>query len=195
MKKFKGKDAKRLEQIFVASAKDVYSPTSAIGYLNSIGKLMEYVMYHYNNAVWTRGTGEKFKKCEEPDVVVTSKYKNLEKIEYENETQYVGLKEEGVSDIYVVYKLLPIVEDDDLFSWKENKKYGSREAVIKEGPFEYLCVLKADDNGFVDVRYVKCDNMHRNKVTIARIEIEHANNENFKQAIREWKSEFKEEIA
>ena len=101
----------------------------------------------------------------------------------------------GTDDYYCVYIELPLVVDDKNFVWKKNRKYNSTEATIVRGNFEYLCVVNADGNGKVLVRYNKCENYHRNRVTIAEFNVENAYNEKFLEAIDKWTKEFKESIA
>lgn len=97
--------------------------------------------------------------------------------------------------MYAVYTELPLIIDDNNFKWKENSKYNSKEAVIIRNNFEYLCIANADGNGKIIVRYIKCENHHRNKVSIAEIDVSEVCNERFLRAIDEWTKEFKESIA
>ena len=96
---------------------------------------------------------------------------------------------------YILYKVVPLLINDKDFEWKDNAKYESKEAVIKRGAFEYLCIVNADGNGKVIVRYTKCENFHRNKVTIAEFHVPNAYNEVFLTEINKWNKEFKESIA
>lgn len=96
----------------------------------------------------------------------------------------------------ILYEVLPTVYDDDLFHWSENKRYDTMEATVVLGVFEFLCIFqKANQKGIVSVRYAKCDNQHKNKVTIAQIEdIYNADNDTFLDAIRQWKCSFENDV-
>ena len=96
---------------------------------------------------------------------------------------------------YMVYTELSLIIDDKNFKWKENTKYNSKEAMLIRNNFEYLCIANADGNGKVIVRYIKCENYHRNKVTIAELDVENVCNEKFLEVIDKWTKEFKESIA
>lgn len=95
-----------------------------------------------------------------------------------------------------VFKVLPQIFDDNVFSWVYNKKYKTQEAKVDSGIFEFLCIYYPQTgDAAVDVRYTKCDNRHRNKVTLSTIEgIHNANNKKIKEAIREWREEFAKEV-
>lgn len=94
-----------------------------------------------------------------------------------------------------LYQERPLVINDKNFKWKYNSKYNSKESTIKRGEFEYQCIVHASGNGKVIVRYIKGENFHRNKVTIAEFSVEEAYNERFLEAIDKWTKEFKESIA
>ena len=111
--------------------------------------------------------------------------------EYDGEDYYLE-RSEG---FYILYKVVPLLINDGEFDWKENAKYNSKEAIITRGMFEYQCIVNADGNGKVIVRYVKCENLHRNKVTIAEFDVPNAYNEVFLEEINRWNKEFKDSIA
>ena len=90
---------------------------------------------------------------------------------------------------YYIYMEVPLIIDDENFIWKTNFKYNSKEATITRGMFEYQCIINADGNGKVIVRYVKCENFHRNKVTIAEFDVPNAYNEVFLEEINRWNKE------
>ena len=100
----------------------------------------------------------------------------------------------GIEKKIGVYKELPDIYNDKTFHWRKNRKYDSQECVVEDGLFEYHCIYKADQNGTVDIKYAACDNRHRNKVTIATIDVEYASNIAFNKAIRQWKKQFKESV-
>ena len=95
----------------------------------------------------------------------------------------------------ILFKEVPLLMDDDNFHWKDNTKYDAKETVIRMGAFEYQCIVNSDGGGKVIVRYVKCENFHRTKVTIAEFDVKNAYNESFIEAINKWNKEFKESIA
>ena len=124
--------------------------------------------------------------------------KQYKKKKYKKEYYYIGFRKilgsKGEKECYVVWKQLPRIANDDTFKWKENIKYGTKETVIIQGNFEFTCIVKADGDAIVDVRYTKCENKHRNRVTITRIEVFNAANEEILKAIDEWKKMFKSEM-
>lgn len=90
---------------------------------------------------------------------------------------------------------LPGIYTDKDFRWKKNKKYNALETVLKMGEFEFYCVYRnGSDDVVVDVRYAKCQNKHRNKVTITTINVYNASNEGILEAIKEWEEEFSAEL-
>jgi len=119
------------------------------------------------------------------------------KCKYLGKTYYGAIKKSSKAHLidFYIYAELPLVIDDDTFSWKENTRYNSKEATVVRGHFEYLCIVNADGNGKVIVRYNKCENYHRNRVTIAEFYVDDAYNERFIEAIDKWTKEFKESIA
>lgn len=90
---------------------------------------------------------------------------------------------------YDVYEVLPDVYNDEVLEWKKNKKHGTLEARFELGMFEYLCTYRDSGTALIDVRYVKCENPHRNRVTIETIEVRNATNERIFNAISEWKNQ------
>lgn len=93
-----------------------------------------------------------------------------------------------------VYRQLPNIYDDKMFHWKRNKKYGSMECTIEDKVFEFHCIYMVDGNAIINVKYCACDNLHRNKVTMAMIEVEYATNEVILKGIKKWKKEFRESL-
>lgn len=115
------------------------------------------------------------------------------------EIEYRGKKYLFYTDQFnstILYEILPTIYDDELFHWSENKKYGTMESIVVLGVFEFLCIYqKANGNGNISVRYTKCDNYHKNKVTIANIEdIYNASNDIFIDAIEQWTTNFMEDV-
>lgn len=131
------------------------------------------------------------------DTSVSGPSRGYESFEYLNEEDDVVEKYYIYhdKDNVILFKEIPLLMDDDMFKWKENSKYNATEAIVTMGAFEYQCIVNADGNGKVIVRYVKCENFHRTKVTIAEFDVEDAYNESFYAAIYKWNSEFKNSIA
>lgn len=98
-------------------------------------------------------------------------------------------------DDVILFKEIPLLMNDEMFTWKENTKYNATEAVVAMGAFEYHCIVSADGNGKVIVRYVKCENFHRTRVTIAEFDVKDAYNETFCEAIKKWNDGLKSSIA
>ena len=63
--------------------------------------------------------------------------------------------------------------------------------IIEDGVFEFHCIYKADGNAVINVKYCACDNLHRNKVTMAMIEVDFASNDIILKGIKQWKKEFR----
>lgn len=93
-----------------------------------------------------------------------------------------------------VYEILPNIYNDEMFSWKANKKYNVRECTYTSGLFEFHIVANSNDDVNINVKYTKCDNKHKNRVTIATININKASNESIVRAIDCWKKEFLTEV-
>lgn len=155
----------------------------ALGFIKEKGMLGEYFSK-------LEGTEIEEFSCE-PDNV------DMRSIKYGDETYWYGVNclsvrlTKGFDSFIEVYKELPSIYNDKTFNWKKNKKYGSMVAVIEDKIFEYHCIVKADGDAVVDVKYNACDNRHRNRVTITTIEISNATNDAIRDAIKEWKRDFK----
>ena len=97
---------------------------------------------------------------------------NAETITLENGKSYLTFydKFSGGNSVSVC-EVLPSVYDDRLFHWSENKKYNTMETTLVLGVFEFHCIyFKENGSAKINVCYAKCDNRHKNKVTIAEIE-------------------------
>lgn len=128
----------------------------------------------------------------------TYKYKkselnNCERFKY-NGKQYVKIKDWHNTSSFFVYEVLPAIFNDEIFKWSRNAKYDTLECMFVIGMFEFHCIYKNDGSAIVDVKYAKCDNRHRNRVTITTIYINDAGNESILEAVDYWKAEFKREI-
>lgn len=194
MKYYGNSDYNRMETIASYPMAEINNPNSAIGFINQKGMLFEYLVNkentskHYKKGHLTNEAYVYYQDCT-----------GFKKKRYKKETYYIGVREEdhvgkGGIECYVLYKQLPRIANDDTFRWKENLKYGTKETVIIQGNFEFTCIVKADGDAIVDVRYTKCDNKHRNRVTITRIEVYNAANEEILKAIKEWKEMFQNEM-
>lgn len=184
MKIYGEKNIKRAIKVGEIEQNEFNDSKSPVGFIKEHGLLGEYI--------------SKMDGTEEYEVDTDPKNVSMESVEYNGETYWYGVNpcdRELTMKLWRrvgFYKELPDIYDDDMFHWKVNKKYGSKECTIEEGMFEYFCIYKPDGNATVDVKYVACDNRHRNKVTMSTIEIEYASNETILRGIREWKKSFKE---
>lgn len=95
----------------------------------------------------------------------------------------------------LMYKEADRIYNDGKLVWRENKKYGVKETTYVTGNFEFFIIAKTDGDATIEARYAKCDNKHRNKVTISRIEVYNASNGEIMNAIEKWKREMREELA
>ena len=162
----------------------INNPNTPEGYLNKNGMLLEFIINQ-----------QKEKKVPVEYIDCSGfKRKKSKKEYYYSGIKTVTIAGKGETECYVVYHQLPRIANDKTFRWKENAKYSTKETVVIQGNFEFACIVKADGNAFVDVRYAKCDNRHRNRVTITRIEVFDASNEEILKAIEQWKEMFKGEM-
>ena len=182
---------KRLQIIADYKLNDITNPTSYVGYLYSKGLLLDYSLKQYTEGYIHNSKQGDIHPCDSniswiiySDCWSASKAnKRNKKIYYTGEFNWNGNK------MYGVFMELPRIANDSTFTWRENRKYGTLETVIKSENFEYLCVSKLDGNAFVEVKYTKQENKHRNNVTIARIDVYNASNEDILEAIKKWQNE------
>lgn len=186
MKYYGNQYIKKAIKVGEVSRNEFINKNSAVGFIKEHGLLGEYI--------------SKMDGDDEYLIDTNPKNKSMEYIEYNGEKYWYG---ENIYDEMASIRLnatvgfyaqLPDIYNDKVFHWKKNKKYGSMECTIEEGVLAYQCIYKADGNANVNVRYVACDNLHRNKVTIATIEVEYATNEVILKAIKEWKRSFKDSL-
>lgn len=182
-------DDKRLVYINSFKLSEVNDPTFPIGFINSKGMLMEYVVKDYKEGC-SYGKKGKVKNTDKRTWYFDDRAKNFEKIEYNGEEYYVGKETRQVDEEYSIYKELPKFINDETFSWHHNPKYNSTETTITSGAFDFHCIARESGDAYVSVMYTKCENKHRNKVTLAEITVYNASNEAILSAIREWKAEF-----
>lgn len=184
MKYYGDTEKNRLELVYDVDINDVTNEAIAEGYLNKKGMLFEFIMKRLSLGYDISEFPCSYKNCS-----------SFKKKKFNNEIYYIGTEKLQIGgERYRVWKKHARIENDKTFRWKENQKYGTKETVIIQGNFEFTCIAKADGDAIVDVRYTKCDNKHRNKVTITRIEVYDASNEEILNAIDEWKKTFAAEM-
>lgn len=105
---------------------------------------------------------------------------------------YVVLKEP--LNYTSVYELLDKVHNTELMMWQDNKKYGTKDCKFESGMFEFHCICQKDNTVMIDVKYTKCDNKHKNKVTVSTIEVKDADNKRILEAVDEWKESFLSDV-
>ena len=192
MKYYGNANRNRLDLMDIYPVEEINNPNTEAGYLYKKGMLFDFLVNR------DRTTVMNIHRSSDYPVVYYEDCSQFKKKKYANEVYYIGVREvcysTGRKQCYVLYRQLPRIANDDIFRWKDNLKYGSKETVIIQGNFEYTCIVKADGDAIIDVRYAKCDNKHRNKVTITRIEVINAANEEILNAIAEWKKVFEQEM-
>ena len=168
--------------------RDFNDKNTAIGFIKEHGMLGEYI--------------SKMDAINDDEVSIDTTPDNIsmKKVEYNGVKYWYGNNPYDVEltlGMYRkvgIYRELPNIYDDKIFHWKRNKKYGSLETTIEDGVFEFGVIYKVDGNAIVNVKYCACDNLHRNKVTIAMIEIEYATNDIILKGIGKWKNKFRESL-
>lgn len=174
---------KRLKVISNFEKEDVLDTTSQIGFINSKGLFLDYTLKFFNEGIVSYGKHP----CDAPTpwIMYSDCWQNMKKIKRNNKIYYIG-NFYWNRDLYGVLLEEPRIGNDKVFTWKTNPRYGTLEAIIKESNFEYLCIVKADGNAFVEVKYTKQENKHRNNITIARIDVYNASNQDIVEAIKQW---------
>lgn len=186
-------DNKRLVYIDSYKLTDINDGTCPVGFINSKGMLMEYVIKNWEegSSFHSSKTFKGMKKnCEDPHWYFDDRAKKLKKVKYNGKEYWVGVEKRSVDEEYSVYEELPKFINDDNFKWHKNDKYNSLETAIVSGAFEFHCIARESGDAYISVRYTKCENKHRNKVTLAEITVYNASNEDILEAIRQWKAEF-----
>ena len=175
---YNGKRLKRVARVWIehdrAGEDLLYNKTHPIGFMYQNGTLIEFLDQRKGNG---------------PYQISVESLNNMTSI---GSGYYAGdsPRNNNIDDDYVIYRELPNIYDDKTFHWKYNKKHGSYQAVLHSGEFEYLCIFKANGDAVVEIKYVKCDNQHRNRVTIAAINVYGASNQDILDAIQKWKAAF-----
>lgn len=176
---------KRIRYIDSYTLKEINDATYPIGFINSKGMLMEYIIKNYKEG-----------NSRSKDVMYfDDRCKNMERVTYKGEEYLVGKENGNFQERYAIYKELPLFIDDETFKWRDNLKYGAKETTVAAGSFEYHIIARENAIAYIEVRYTKCENKHRNKVTIAEITVYNASNEAIIEAIDNWKYEFRNDLA
>lgn len=197
MNYYGNEDIKRVAYVARYDAKDLENKGTAIGFIKNMDKLFEYSIERFENyEVEIHNKGKCFKSImkDHPFIDYTDSWMGMKKKKFIGNKYYCGFINRNGKDEYVIMKELPRIADDDVFHWKHNFKYGASEFILYQGLFEYQIIAKADGNVCIDVSYKKCDNKHRTKVTISRINVFNASNKDILDAIEEWKKMFKNEL-
>ena len=188
MKVYGDKNLKKVVKIGEIDWEEYNNKNSAVGFIKEHGLFGEYVSKMYD-------------ELEEDMLLDTStEGVRVESVEYNGIKYWYGANSyDSTLNLKIyravgVYKELPDIYDDNMFHWKNNKKYGSKECTIEDGVFEFHCIYKADGNAVINVKYCACDNLHRNKVTMAMIEVEYATNSVILKGIKQWKREFQQSL-
>ena len=176
-------------QIYTAD----YNP---IGYIYTKGYFDDFVTKRaeisiIENPDATIRNGDKEDKNE-----ILSQLREVKSVQIGDATIYYGIGKAGRSPIdrLLIYREISGIVNDKIFEWKTIKKYGVKQAIFSKGAFTYECNVKADGDAYIDVRYNKKSNYHKNVVTISRIEVKEASNESILEAIDEWKDEFMKDM-
>ena len=126
----------------------------------------------------------------------TKEWMNMEEIRIGDQTYYREI--DGSRTKYKwerYYKEVPgIYDDGHKLKWAENARYDAKETSFTQGMFEFHCIVKATGDAIVEVKYAKCENKHRNRVTIAEIEVIDATNKSIMDAITKWKKGFLKDV-
>ena len=184
-------DYERLVTVARYEMNDVNNPNTAVGYLNNKDILFDFII----NQQKEEAPISEYRDCSSLKKKKRNKeYYYIGIVKERARTKEIGSTKTEYVSYYTVWKKLPRIGNDKTFKWKENLKYGTKETVIIQGNFEFSCIVKADGDAIVDVRYAKCDNKHRNRVTITRIDVYNASNQEILNAIKEWKKMFQKEM-
>lgn len=110
-----------------------------------------------------------------------------------DDKNYVLIYDDGYNFVSC-YENLKTIYDDEKFIWKKAKKTGDMTAVLEDNNFKFKCTYREIDKEsvcYVDCIYTKCENQHRNNVTVANIRVYDPTNKDILDAIRNWKDMFK----
>lgn len=192
--KYYGNGCTKYKVLGTFSLSDIMDPECPIGYIKEKGLLLDFVVnkdWSYSDCPNTKSylAVRKFIIDNLNDI------EEIEKVKYNNKEYLVGRYTKGLGDEIWILKELSKFSDDTYFKWRENTKHGTTEAKITDGNFEFWCVAKQDGDAIIDVKFCKCENKHRNKVTIERIEVQNASNEDIMDAIKQWKKQMRKELS
>lgn len=180
-------EEKRMAHVFSSK---IGNDSTALGFIKSKDLLLEYAVKRYYEGEVSTNYGL-CHPCEHPLTEMTRTYKYMmDEVVYQGKIYYVG----EVEGEYCIWTEMPKIIDDKTFKWKLNTKYNSREATIASGNFEYFCIVKEGGDAVIEIKYTKCENKHRNKVTLGRIDVYYASNEDILKAIEMWREEFRKDV-
>lgn len=200
---------KRLAIVDTWDVKDVFDDSTEIGFINKKDMLFEYALNWFNNGtssvgIWVpdemwgkRASSISIKpKDDEYNVIWSDAWKNMKKIKRNKVNYYIGEAKVymGKASSYGVFMELPRIGNDKNFTWKRNDKYDTEEATISGDVFSFEIIVKPNGNALINVRYVKCENKHRNNVTMAQIDVYNASNKDILDAIKAWKRSIKQDL-
>lgn len=157
------------------------TPDPFCSFLREKGLYMEYV---------TREPEKN--KPTEPFIINNAR--GCEVVEYKDKT-YIIYPQTRPAKCTVIYEVLPLIHNDGVFKWKNIAKTGEDKCTVKRGSFDFVCVALASGDGYIDVKYNKCENLHRNKTTLSTIQLTNVSNSVFKDAINDWVATLKRELS
>ena len=177
---------KRLNEVIAFNLNELNNPTSPLGFIKSRSKLKDYVALQPGKI----NTSSQLMGQPRLHTFLLDDFTGMKSFERNGETYWYGIEDLQTGKFETYYRELPLIIDNNRFHWKKNKKYGTMECVLVDYSFEYHIIYNKDGDATIDVKYNACENRHRNKVTIATIDVENAANEYIEAAINEWKENF-----
>lgn len=189
---------KRLALVSAYDVDKIMDKATEIGFINKKGMLLDYTIVQFENhqfrwihdGIAETTTMKNMVMQGSGTIIWTDDWKNMRKIKRNKINYYIGeSKIYANSDAkYGVFMELPRIENDKNFTWKENRKYDTKECVIDGDTFKFEIIAKPNGNALINVRYTKCENKHRNNVTVAQIDVYNASNQDILDAISKWKN-------
>lgn len=184
---------KRLAWVATYDIDEIMNKATEIGFINKKGMLLDYSLVRFENyqfryvhdGIAETTTGKERMMNGNSIVTWTDDWKNMQKIKRNKVNYYIG---EIDGRTYGVFMEMPRVGNDSNFKWKENRKYDTKECFIDGDTFKFEVIAKPNGNALINVRYTKCENKHRNNVTVAQIDVYNASNQDILDAISKWKN-------
>lgn len=184
---------KRLAWVATYDIDEIMNKATEIGFINKKGMLLDYSLVRFENyqfryvhdGIAETTTGKERMMNGNSIVTWTDDWKNMQKIKRNKVNYYIGEISGGT---YGVFMEMPRVGNDSNFKWKENRKYDTKECIIDGDTFKFEVIAKPNGNALINVRYIKCENKHRNNVTVAQIDVYNASNQDILDAIFKWKN-------